>query len=148
MFGALGLPEILIILVIGVLIFGGVKIPGILRSLSSGVRGYRKVKDTVRNPMNLDRWIADEEPEQDSRSRPRQYGYYQGPQGPSPQGPSPQGPGPQEYRDGGYTAWPGRQQPEGGQYYGPQYPDPDRQDFPPQRPMNPPPEQTPPDRGT
>jgi len=93
MFGALGLPEILIILVIGVLIFGGVKMPGILRSISSGARGLRKVRDTVRNPIDLDKWIVDDEPEQEPPSGQQYYGYNQNPQGPGgqPPWPPPQG---------------------------------------------------------
>ena len=82
MFGTLGLPEILIILVIGVLIFGGVKLPGILRSLSSGVRGFRKVRDTVRNPIDLEKWVVDDEPEEEARSNQQYYGYNRNQQGP------------------------------------------------------------------
>jgi Sec-independent protein translocase protein TatA len=89
MFGALGLPEILIILVIGVLIFGGVKMPGILRSISSGARGLRKVRDTVRNPIDLDKWIVDDEPEQGPPPGQQYYGYNQNPQGPGYQGQQP-----------------------------------------------------------
>jgi Sec-independent protein translocase protein TatA len=83
MFGTIGLPEILIILAIGIFIFGGIKLPGILRSLSSGVKGFRKVRDTIRNPMDFEAWM-EEEPEKKSTSRQQQqyYGYYQHPQGP------------------------------------------------------------------
>ena len=110
MFGALGLPEILIILVIGVLIFGGVKVPGLLRSISSGARGLKKVRDTVRNPIDLDRWIREEERENGPPQEQTQY-YNQNPQGPGwqqqqgygyqgQQGPGWQGPWPPQ--QGGY----------------------------------------------
>ena len=83
MFGTIGLPEILIILAIGIFIFGGIKLPGILRSLSSGVKGFRKVRDTIRNPMDFDAW-TEEEPEKKNTFQQQQqyYGYYQQPQGP------------------------------------------------------------------
>jgi TatA/E family protein of Tat protein translocase len=145
MFGTLGLPEVLIILVIGVLIFGGVKLPGMLRSLSSGVRGFRKVRDTVRNPIDLDQWIVDEKPEQEPPSQQRYYGYNRSP----PEGYGP-GPGWQGQQGWGYEGRPPRQQgpggqapwppPQGGAYYGPQYPDPGQQGSAPQSPQSPPPE--------
>lgn len=135
MFGALGLPEILIILVIGVLIFGGVKMPGILRSLSSGVRGFKKVRDTVRNPIDLDQWIVDDEPEQEPPSGQQYYGYNQ----------NPQGPGGQPQQGWGYQGQPPWQQGPGGQ--GP-WPPPQGQQPPPQwgppngqKPPNTPPQQ-------
>lgn len=82
MFGTIGLPEILIVLVIGVLIFAGIKMPGIIRSLSSSVKGFRKVRDTIKNPIDLDQWIVDEEPEKEPPSQQQYYGYNQNPQGP------------------------------------------------------------------
>ena len=133
MFGALGLPEVLIILVIGVLIFGGVKLPGMIRSLSSGVRGFRKVRDTVRNPIDLDQWIVDEKPRQEPPFGRQYYDYNQNPQDTSGQGqqceyqPPPQG-------------WQQPRPPQGGTYYGPPNPDPGQQGPAPQDSQSPPPE--------
>lgn len=109
MFGTLGLPEVLIILVIGVLVFGGVKLPGIIRSLSSGVRGFRKVRDTVRNPIDLDQWIVDEKPHQEPPFGRQYYDQNQNPQDTSGQGqqwgyqPPPQG---WQQNLGGEASWP------------------------------------------
>jgi TatA/E family protein of Tat protein translocase len=137
MFGTLGLPEILIILVIGVLIFGGVKLPGIFRSLSSGVRGFRKVRDTVRNPIDLDRWIVDEEPEQGPPSQQQYYGYNRNPQGYGPdpgwQGQPPWQQGPGGWGPGGQAPWP---PPQAG--FSPQGQQPPPQWGPPNGPKPPP----------
>ncbi len=47
MFGRLGMPELLVILLIVLLIFGAAKIPQIARALGQGIREFRKVgKDT------------------------------------------------------------------------------------------------------
>lgn len=134
MFGTLGLPEVLIILVIGVLIFGGVKLPGMLRSLSSGVRGFRKVRDTVRNPIDLDQWIVDEKPKQEPPSQQQYYGYNRSPEG---YGPGWQSRPPRQQGPGGQAPWP---PPQGGAYYGQQYPDPGQQGSAPQGPQSPSPE--------
>ncbi len=41
MFGSLGLPELLIILLVVLLLFGGRKIPDLARGLGEGVRNFR-----------------------------------------------------------------------------------------------------------
>lgn len=48
MFGRIGLPEILLILAIAILLFGGKKIPEIGRGLGEGIRNF---KDALRGGM-------------------------------------------------------------------------------------------------
>ena len=49
--GALGFNEILIILIIVLLLFGGKKIPELMRGLGRGVREFNDAKDNVRKEI-------------------------------------------------------------------------------------------------
>lgn len=50
-FAGFGVPELIIILIIVVLLFGATRIPALLRSFGEGVRGFRDaVKDTDEKP--------------------------------------------------------------------------------------------------
>ena len=49
--GPLGFNEILIILVIVILLFGGRKIPELMRGLGRGVREFNDAKNTVRKEI-------------------------------------------------------------------------------------------------
>ena len=60
--GPLGFNEILIILVIVLLLFGGKKIPELMRGLGRGVREFNDAKNTVRKE------IEDGVSEKDQRS--------------------------------------------------------------------------------
>lgn len=65
LFGSFGLQEILVILLILVLLFGGRKIPELARGLGEGIRGFRsslrgedeagKAKNTPEAPNQTDR---------------------------------------------------------------------------------------------
>ena len=49
--GMLGTNEIIIILVIVLLLFGGKKIPELMRGLGKGVREFKDAKDNVRREL-------------------------------------------------------------------------------------------------
>jgi sec-independent protein translocase protein TatA len=51
MFGKLGLPELLIILVIVILIFGANRLPDIGRGIGTGIRNF---KDATKNDQDKD----------------------------------------------------------------------------------------------
>ena len=66
--GGLGLQEILIIAFIVLLLFGGKKIPELMKGLGKGVRGFKEglndVKDEINRPLNeLDELNAKKEAE-------------------------------------------------------------------------------------
>ena len=47
-----GLPEILLILVAIVFLFGGKKIPELMRGLGNGIREFNSAKDKVKDELN------------------------------------------------------------------------------------------------
>jgi sec-independent protein translocase protein TatA len=132
MFGGIGMQEIVIILIVGLLVFGATKLPKIARSLGQGIKEFKKTvkdldDDDDGNTMKyVDRGPRYSQPQQYNQYQGQQYAQYQqpGPQGPTgpigqngPIGPSsPQG----AYAPQGAPVPPGQQQtqwtaaPEGG----------------------------------
>jgi TatA/E family protein of Tat protein translocase len=51
MFGNIGLPELLIILVIALLIFGPKKLPEVGRSLGRAIREFRRTSDEIKEKI-------------------------------------------------------------------------------------------------
>ena len=52
MFGGIGMPELIVIFVIGLVIFGPSKIPDLGKSLGEAIRGFRKaMNDSDRPPL-------------------------------------------------------------------------------------------------
>ena len=109
MFGTMGLPEILIILVIGIVVFGVIKMPKIVRSLGSGMKQFQRFRNVVKNPLDHIDDFMEDEPAQDQQQyygpNPNQQQYY---------GPNPNQQGPQGW-SGGWTnqqpgAYPGQGQ--------------------------------------
>ena len=95
MFGALGMQEILIILVVGIIVFGASKMPGIARSLGSGMKQFKRFKDGINGKFDIDDWVDDSNPGGD-RTRPQYHdpGAYYNPSGPAGgNGPGYPGPG-------------------------------------------------------
>jgi sec-independent protein translocase protein TatA len=66
--GPLGFNEILIILVIVLLLFGGKKIPELMRGLGRGVREFNDAKNTVRK--EIEDGISEKEQQQRASSTP------------------------------------------------------------------------------
>jgi sec-independent protein translocase protein TatA len=87
MFGTLGIQEILIVLVVGIIVFGVIRMPRILRSLGSGVKQFQRFRNAMKNPLDHIDDIMKDEPARDEQR------YY----GPNPN--SPQG----QYWGGGWT---------------------------------------------
>ncbi len=52
MFGSLGVPELLIILVIVVIIFGAGKLPQLGKGLGEGIRNFKDATKTGEEPKN------------------------------------------------------------------------------------------------
>jgi TatA/E family protein of Tat protein translocase len=107
MFGGIGIQEILIILVVGLLVFGAARLPKIARSLGQGIKEFKKtIKDTT----------GGDDDESESRAR-----YFNAPPqgqfqpGPGQYYPPYQGQNPQY--QGGYPPYQG----QGGQPYQGQY---------------------------
>lgn len=124
MFGSMGGIEILIILVIGIVIFGVIKLPGVVRMLGSGVSGYNKIKKGFSFNDVMDKLKGDD---QESPQQPPQQQWSQPPPGwqPPPQQPYYQSPDQQQWNQPppGWQAW-GQQHPQGPQQ-GNQPPPPD-----------------------
>jgi sec-independent protein translocase protein TatA len=59
MFGKLGIPELLIILVIVILIFGANRLPEIGRGIGRGIRNF---KDATKNGQDKDKDKDDKDP--------------------------------------------------------------------------------------
>ena len=66
--GPLGFNEILIILVIVLLLFGGKKIPELMRGLGRGVREFNDAKNTVRKEIEDGISEKDQRPSNSSTS--------------------------------------------------------------------------------
>lgn len=124
MFGTMGGLEILIILVIGIVIFGVIKLPGIVRMLGSGVSGYNKLKKGFSFSDVMDKLKGDE---QESSKEPPQQQWAAPPPGwqPPPQQPYYQPPDQQwNQPPPGWQPW-GQQYPQGPHQGNSQSPPPD-----------------------
>ena len=66
MFGSVGAPEIIIILVVALLVFGPKKLPEIGKSLGKGMREFRKATRELTSTLESD---FDDEPEPKKESK-------------------------------------------------------------------------------
>lgn len=66
MFG-IGYPELLIIFLIVLLLFGGRKIPEIARGLGKGIREFKKAKDNVKDSLDEIAGEADNSASEDNQ---------------------------------------------------------------------------------
>lgn len=67
MFGSLGFPEILFILVLGLLVFGPKRLPEVGRTLGKGLREFRRATTDLKRSVEVEMSQAD----LDDRPRPR-----------------------------------------------------------------------------
>jgi len=52
MFGSLGMPELIVIFVVALLVFGPTKLPDLGKSLGEAIRGFRKaINETEKTPI-------------------------------------------------------------------------------------------------
>ncbi len=54
MFRSIGLPELLVILVVAVLLFGGKKIPELAKGLGEGIKNFKTALKTEEHNANTD----------------------------------------------------------------------------------------------
>jgi TatA/E family protein of Tat protein translocase len=147
MFGGIGIQEILIILVVGLLVFGAARLPKIARSLGQGIKEFKKtIKDTTGGDDdevdNKPRYFQNPQPQGQFQPGPGQYyppyqgqnpqyqggyqqyqgQYGQGQYGQGPGGPGPQGSGPGQWAQPYPYTQSGPQGPQGPGGPGPQGP--------------------------
>jgi sec-independent protein translocase protein TatA len=75
MFGGIGFQEILIIVVVGLLVFGATRLPKIAKSLGQGIKEFKKSikdSDTDEDEENRIRYV-----DQGQYNQPQQFGQYQ-----------------------------------------------------------------------
>lgn len=70
MFGSLGLPEILVILVLALLIFGPKRLPEVGRTIGKGLAEFRRATTDLKRSVNVELSIDDEERAKTSRRPP------------------------------------------------------------------------------
>ncbi|MBR1765527.1 MAG: twin-arginine translocase TatA/TatE family subunit [Bacteroidales bacterium] len=66
--GVIGGPEIIVILLIVLVLFGGKKIPELMKGLGKGVKEYKKAMNGIEEEMNN---ITEETPEQETQGDAR-----------------------------------------------------------------------------
>lgn len=70
MFGSLGLPEILVILVLALLIFGPKRLPEVGRTIGKGLAEFRRATTDLKRSVNTELSLTDEERTATSRRPP------------------------------------------------------------------------------
>ena len=74
MLGGIGFQEIIIIVIVGLLVFGATRLPKIAKSLGQGIKEFKKsVKDRNEDEENSIRYV-----DQGQYNQPQQFGQYQG----------------------------------------------------------------------
>ena len=53
MFGSIGTPELLVIMLVILLLFGSKRLPELARGIGKGIRQFRDAKDDVKNEMDI-----------------------------------------------------------------------------------------------
>ena len=54
MFGSIGMPELIVIFVIALIVFGPTKLPDLGKSLGEAIRGFKKaINDSEKDPVDI-----------------------------------------------------------------------------------------------
>ena len=53
MFGSIGTPELLVIMLVILLLFGSKRLPELARGIGKGIRQFRDAMDDVKNEMDI-----------------------------------------------------------------------------------------------
>ena len=59
MFGSIGTPELLVIMLIILLVFGKKRLPELARGLAKAIQQFRKALDDVKGEFNIDEFKKD-----------------------------------------------------------------------------------------
>ncbi|MCZ6727494.1 MAG: twin-arginine translocase TatA/TatE family subunit, partial [Acidobacteria bacterium] len=73
MFGTLGMPELLFILVLALLVFGPKRLPQVGKTLGKGLREFRRATNELRRTVNTEISATDSEPTRPTPAAPPQY---------------------------------------------------------------------------
>jgi sec-independent protein translocase protein TatA len=98
MLGGIGVQEIVIILIVGLLVFGATRLPKIARSLGQGIKEFKKtvkgLDEDEEQPQSAQRYMQQPPPypQQQYQQYPPQSGQAQQPYGQQPYGPQGTGP--------------------------------------------------------
>ena len=68
--GGIGGPEILLVALVVLLVFGPKKIPELARGIGKSVREFRRLSTEIQRDLNLAASLEEEEPKIDPRPRP------------------------------------------------------------------------------
>lgn len=70
MFGSLGVPELIVIFVIALIIFGPRKLPEIGRSLGRSIQEFKKASNELRNTLEEEIRLEDQRPPAQAQTAP------------------------------------------------------------------------------
>ena len=108
MFGSIGMPELILIFIVALLVFGPKKLPELGKSLGRGLAEFKRASDDLKKTIEdeieqgkheaeaVKKQVADVRSTLDPTApAPEPASEGSSPQGPASQGPAPQGPAPQ-----------------------------------------------------
>ena len=70
MFGSIGMPELMIIFVIALIIFGPRKLPDLGRSMGKSLSEFKRASNDLRHTLDEEIRIEEKQPDQSARMKP------------------------------------------------------------------------------